>query len=264
MNLFTNAYQAMQESGGRIKIELSSIDIDHGSNKLLRLEEGKYILLSVSDTGHGIDESTKQRIFDPFFSAKGLGKGTGLGLSVALGIVINHGGDIAVESEMGKGSTFQVYLPQSARVETAAIPGDGKIDTRGGERGLFVDDESAITFVAKNALENLGYKVTALNNAAEALKVFGRDPGQFDILITDYTMPNMTGLQLAVELKKMRQDLAVIIASGYNDTINEENMSSFNINEYVMKPFTGRDLGRAIRKSLDGNKRELGEAISPT
>lgn len=249
MNLCTNAYQAMQKSGGEISIELSVIDIDDSSNKLLRLKKGEYILLSISDTGHGIEESTKQRIFDPFFTTKETGKGTGLGLSVVLGIVMNHDGEITVESEVGKGTTFHVYLPRSVQ-DAAAMQSDEKADPKGVENVLFIDDESAITFVGKNALEHLGYSVTALNNASEALEMFRTKPEHFNIIISDYTMPNMTGLQLAVKLKKIDRDIPVIIASGYNDTINEENMDRFNIDEYITKPFTGPQLGRVIRKVM--------------
>lgn len=255
MNLCTNAFHAMQGSGGEIKVELSAINIDNGKNKLLLLNEGKYILLSISDTGHGIDESTKQRIFDPFFTTKDTGTGTGLGLSVVLGIVMSHDGEITVESEVGKGTTFHIYLPQSVRDEASKLPSVDKIDPKGKENVLFVDDESAITFVGKNALEHLGYKVTALNSASEALEMFRLKPDHFNIVISDYTMPNMTGLQLATELKNLNRDIPVIIVSGHNDTIGEENMDRFNIDEYITKPFTGPQLGRAIRKVMDKRER---------
>lgn len=250
MNLCTNAYQAMQGSSGEIKVELSTININHGSKKVLRLKEGEYILLSISDTGHGIDESTKQRIFDPFFTTKAIGKGTGLGLSVVMGIVMNHDGEIKVESKVGKGSTFHIYLPLSDNAESTTLQREDKADPKGVEKVLFVDDESALAFVGKAALEQLGYKVTVSSNPAEALQLFAQSPDHFDILITDYTMPNMTGLQLAIEAKKISNNIPVIIISGYNDTISEENMSRFNIDEYLMKPFAGHQLGRTIRKVM--------------
>ncbi|MDH3975794.1 MAG: response regulator [Deltaproteobacteria bacterium] len=256
MNLCTNAYHAMPESGGVIKIELISFEVTEEILKELKLPHGKYIRLSINDTGHGMDEVTKERIFDPFFTTKGADKGTGLGLSVVHGIVLSHGGEISVESEAGKGSTFHIYLPLAEKNEVLEDLKPHKKNIRGNERILFVDDEPAITFAGKSVLEGLGYEITTMNSALKAARFFRRKKEYFDLVITDYTMPDMTGVQLAGSLRSIRPDIPVIIISGFNKTIDKENINSFHIDDYVDKPLTGHSLGSAIRKVMQKRSEE--------
>lgn len=257
MNLCTNAYHAMREAGGTIEVNAKNIEVDKTyARGHLHLHPGSYVLLSISDTGHGMDSATMERIFDPFFTTKGLEEGTGLGLSVVHGIVMGHGGEITVESKSGKGTTFHIYLPHTdTEVKKETKETSDNIDPAGTERILFVDDETYISSVGKSALERLGYSVTTMNNSLEALEGFRHEPDNYDLVITDLTMPKLTGIQLASKLTEIRPDIPVILISGYSGAINPENINQFGIREYVMKPFSGKALGRAIRKVMDKGKK---------
>lgn len=250
MNLCTNAFQAMSESGGVLEIKLERFDVyadfitTHPN-----LKEGRHIRLTVSDTGCGMDKETADRVFEPFFTTRGTRGGTGLGLSVAHGIVASHDGEITVNSEPGEGASFIVYLPW-VDVETVVEAPDEDIDIEGRERILFIDDEEAIADLGHEMLTDFGYDVTVMINSAEALELFNKAPDKFDIIITDQIMPDMTGTELAEEIMKVRDDIPIILTSGFSEVVKPEKMSELGIREYVRKPFVIKELGTAIRKAL--------------
>jgi PAS domain S-box-containing protein len=250
MNLCTNAYQAMLETGGTLKISLSAIKMEGEAAKLAQIPTGFYGKLIISDTGVGIPPADLTRIFDPYFTTKEKGKGTGLGLAAVHGIVKSHGGAILVKSQLGKGTKFEVYLPltpdRSDTEERVASQIDG-----GNERILLVDDEHDVLDVEKEMLKKLGYIITAKDNAREALKLFAGQPDQFDLVITDMTMPDMTGDKLAGELSKIRSDIPIILCTGFSELIFKEKAESLGIMGFLMKPVTMRDLSNMIRKVLD-------------
>jgi len=251
VNLCTNAAHAMREKGGILSIGLDREDVDSsGRRHFLGLERGEYARLTVGDTGCGMDGFIVEKIFDPFFTTKGPGEGTGLGLSVVYGIVKNCGGVIDVSSELGKGTTFRVYLPliePSERVEekvSAAVPG-------GDERILFVDDEAPLVEVGRMMLTSLGYRVTSRTSSVDALETFRVQPFDFDLVITDMTMPNMTGVDLAREVLKIRPDIPIILCTGFSEIISEEKAKGVGIRRFVMKPIFKMELAWVIREVLD-------------
>ncbi len=251
MNLCTNAFHAMRENGGILEISLKDVDVDADYAKAYpQLSPGEYVRLAVRDTGHGIDSVTLERIFDPFFTTKAAGEGTGMGLAVIHGIVTRHGGQIVVNSEPGKGSTFQVYLP---RLQTKKPDEKSPLEPipRGTEHILLVDDEALLVEMQQEMLENLGYKITPRTNSLEALETFRANPDKFDLVITDQTMPNMTGVELATELMVVKPDIPIILTTGYSEVITPEQARQLGIQEYIMKPVVLRDLGKVIRKLLD-------------
>ncbi|OEU74360.1 MAG: hypothetical protein BA864_04950 [Desulfuromonadales bacterium C00003093] len=252
MNLGTNAYHAMREKGGILWITLRQEEI--GSDDLkydLDLHSGSYLKLIVEDTGHGIDSNIMEKIFDPYFTTKGVGEGTGMGLSVVHGIVREHGGDIRVYSEPGKGAAFHVYLPliESGTVEREIISAE-PVPT-GTERILFVDDEEQIVQMAQQILESLGYHVTPRTSSVEALEAFRAKPYEFDLVITDMTMPNMTGAELAHKLLEIRPDIPILLCTGFSELIDENKAKAIGIREYVMKPIVKDKIAGTIRKALD-------------
>lgn len=251
MNLCTNAGHAMRENGGVLEVSLVNVDLDVDvAAQYVDLKPGPYARLTVSDTGCGMDHAVKERIFDPFFTTKGLGEGTGMGLAVVHGIVNNHGGAISVNSEPGKGTTFQVLLP---RVESRVRLEAEKIEplSTGSERILFVDDEKALVNIGEQMLKRLGYEVVGRTSSIEALGLFQNQPDLFDLVITDMTMPNMTGEELAKELMNIRPDIPVILCTGYSERISEEKAKGMGIRAFAMKPLLMRDLAKTIRKVLD-------------
>jgi two-component system cell cycle sensor histidine kinase/response regulator CckA len=217
------------------------------------MQPGDYLVLSVKDSGSGIDEKIRKRIFEPFFTTKPVGEGTGLGLSVVYGIVKNHKGGITVDSEPGKGSIFKVYLP---RVETGvSVEAESlKAIPRGNERILVVDDEEIIVTAVHNMLQHLGYKVTALMDSREALKLFSENPSQFDLMITDQTMPFMPGEDLGKVLMNIRSDIPVILCTGYSDLISSEKATAMGFRGFIMKPFNVREGAELVRRVLDQEK----------
>jgi PAS domain S-box-containing protein len=253
MNLCTNAAHAMSADGGALEVSLTDtrlgmepIHIHSG------LEPGPYVKLTIKDTGHGIDPAVLDRIFDPFFTTKGQGVGTGLGLAVVHGIVKNHGGAIEVESILGKGSIFQVFLPamESAPVpekaESAPLP-------RGCERILIVDDEPALMEAMKRFLEQLGYVVDSRTSSIEALEAFRSRMQEkpFDLVVTDMTMPHLTGLDLARELLRLQPNLPIILSTGFSEKVGTERARDFGIRGFLMKPVALKELAGMIRKKLD-------------
>jgi signal transduction histidine kinase/ActR/RegA family two-component response regulator len=255
MNLCTNAYQAMQDKGGRLTVSLKEVDISYEETvEKIGMQPGKHLRLAVTDEGCGMDASVLDRIFEPYYTTKEQGKGTGLGLSVIHGIVKNHRGDINVSSALGKGSTFQVYLPviEEDIVATEFEPTNGT--AKGNERILLIDDEEQIVSMEQQMLENLGYQVTARTNSEEALREFSQQPQNYDLVITDMTMPHMTGDQLAKKLLDIKPDIPVILCTGFNEDITEEKALAMGIQKFVMKPVIKNDLASTIRTVLDQNR----------
>ncbi len=251
INLCTNAAHAMDEEGGILSISLGNVIIDEKTASLSQdLNPGNYAKLSVSDTGCGINSEVIEKIFDPYFTTKEVGKGTGMGLSVVHGIVKNHKGSISVSSELEKGTTFDVYFPLVEPEEDSTIEIEEEI-TGGNERILFIDDEGSIVFTWKIILENLGYSVTPITSSTEALELFSSDPDKFDLVITDMTMPGMTGDKLAAKLIEIRPGIPIILATGFSEKIDEGKAKSIGIKAYVLKPVVKRNLAKIIRKVLD-------------
>jgi two-component system, cell cycle sensor histidine kinase and response regulator CckA len=215
------------------------------------LKPGPYVRLSVSDTGHGVDPSLLERIFDPYFTTKAPGEGTGMGLAVVQGIVKSQGGHVTVYSEVGKGSVFHVFLPRIAdqyKHEEGAI----KPPPQGTEHILFIDDEPTLASLGKELLESLGYSVLALTSSIEGLKVFQAEPERFDLIITDQTMPDMTGITLAQKVLQIRPDMPIILCTGYSEQVTKDRARETGIREFLMKPLIMRNLAMTIRRLLDG------------
>jgi CheY-like chemotaxis protein len=251
MNLITNAYHAVEEAGGRIKVQL--MEIDPGDDQFLEtsLEKGRYARLSVSDTGCGIDPQIINKIFEPYFTTKVQGKGTGLGLAVVYGIVKENNGEIKVRSTMGKGATFDVYLPLMNE-STVLIPrGAAEIFKAGTERILLVDDETPILKLEKQMLEKLGYTVTIQTGSVEALDLLSINPHAFDLVITDMSMPVMTGMDMAKQIIKLRPDIPIILCTGFSERISEPSMAEAGIKHLLMKPVVKYEMAKAIRDTLD-------------
>lgn len=252
MNLCTNAAHAMRQEGGVLDISLSKIVIAEGDRgPVPEMVPGEYLELEVRDTGSGMTPQTLKRIFDPFFSTK-KGEGTGLGLSVVHGIVKSYDGYIIVESEPGKGSTFRVHLPKS-RDLVRAEPERTASFTGGNERILLVDDEDILVELSKQRLTRFGYRVEATTGSMDALAIFRKDPHGFDLVITDHTMPGMTGMDLAAELLKIRATIPIILCTGYSETVSQERASQIGIKGFLMKPVGKDELAQAIRRALDGD-----------
>ncbi len=251
MNLCTNAAHAMEDNGELLTVSLSDVELDSEfvSNHP-NLKPGPYINLTVTDTGHGISHDVMEKMFDPFFTTKEKGEGTGMGLSVVHGIVRSHGGDIYVYSDPGKGSTFRVYLPA---IESRLKP-EERVERpipTGTERILFIDDEPAIMKMGKRTLELLGYDVTTRTSSLEALELFKEKKDRFDLVITDMTMPHMTGEKLAEELMQIRFDIPVILCTGFSSMIDEQKALGMGIRSFISKPFLKREIAETIRKVLD-------------
>lgn len=263
MNLSTNASHAMREHGGTL--ELSVVDVELDQDFVTRYPSvfpGSYVRLSVGDTGHGMDSATLQRVFDPYFTTKGPGEGTGLGLAVVHGIVEGLGGLITVYSEPGKGSNFHVFLPQFQNTVSClapTVPGSTCRPLGKGEGVLFVDDEIGLAVVSLNLLESLGYKVTTRTSGIEALAAFRADPNRFDVVITDLTMPQMTGLELARALRQIRPDIPIILCTGFSGTVTPERLKAAGISRLTAKPLILDDLARSLREVLD--ERESGGEV---
>ena len=251
MNLCTNAYHSMRESGGVLDVNLKEEELISDDPVInLGLNPGRYLKLTVKDTGRGMDSATIARIFDPYFTTKEKDVGTGLGLAVVDGIVKNHGGTITVESEVGKGTAFHAYLPL---VESKARTkmDEPKPPPTGDERILFVDDEEPIAEMGKQMLELLGYDVLMKTSSPEALRVFQSEPEKFNLVVTDMTMPTMTGDRLAKELLRIKPDIPIILCTGFSDQIDEKKSQDIGIQALIMKPLLMNEMARTIRKVLD-------------
>ncbi|MEJ2698641.1 MAG: PAS domain S-box protein, partial [Desulfuromonadales bacterium] len=257
MNLCTNAADAMREKGGTLDISLRNVDLPaHDPGGDPQLPAGRYLRLTVADTGHGMDRKTMERIFDPFFTTKGPGRGTGLGLSVVHGIIRNHGGGITFASTPEKGTTFHVYIPRIDGAEAASEEDASGPLPRGTERILFLDDEEDLVFSCQKMLEALGYQVVAGTNSLEALEVFRAQPERFDLVITDQTMPHLTGERLALEILGLRPDMPIILCTGLGAAsgggITDKIARTIGIREVIRKPVERTEMARVIRRVLDG------------
>jgi PAS domain S-box-containing protein len=251
MNLCMNAGFAMRETGGTLDVEVSDFSVPPTNGLPHGMSPGPYVRLRVHDTGTGIPKEIQDKIFDPFFTTKEVGEGTGLGLSVVAGIVKHSNGYVAVESEPGRGTTFDVYFP--AVPEDAATDREAADETipRGNERILFIDDEEPLVDFGGDLLAELGYEVTCQTDSREALALFSLDPSRFDLVVTDQTMPGMTGTQLSKKLLALRPGMPVVLCTGFSHTANEESAREAGIRGFVMKPLTRRELARAVRRALD-------------
>jgi len=251
MNLCTNGAQAMGKKGGVLEISVTGDHFKRGDlMPVPDMKPGHYLVLKVRDTGPGMQPETIERIFDPFFTTKAHGEGTGLGLSVVHGIVKSHGGFIRVESEPEKGSVFHIYLPKIEKREALAVKEE--LPVKGGKECiLFVDDEDLNVELNSERLTRLGYEVVATTSSLEALEIFKNDPRRFHLVITDYTMPNLTGVELARRLLKVRDDIPIILCTGYNDSVSPDKARRAGIREFLLKPQSTRGLDTTIRLILD-------------
>ncbi len=259
MNLCGNARQAIESPGGEVRIRLGAVDVATEEEAVSSgsLKPGSYLMLSIRDNGRGMDRAVMERIFDPYFTTNSMGEGTGLGLSVALGIIKSYGGDIQVSSSPGEGADFKVYLPAPGlgvsgpvSVSSGAAPG-------GKERILLVDDEAPAANMARLMLERLGYLVTVENDSASALDTFREDPKKFDIVITDRTMPTLSGEALANELLRVRPDIPIILCIGFSEKLAEERAGDLGVRECVMKPMVRSEIAGAIRRALETARVEV-------
>ena len=250
INLCTNAAHSMEEDDGVLEISLDSMTIDESTAQSYEISSGRYVKLTVNDTGHGIDPEIKDRIFDPYFTTREVGKGSGMGLAVVHGIVMNHDGAITVDSEVGKGTTFNVFLPVVEREPVPEITIDKDLPT-GKERILFVDDEESIVRMGSQRLKRLGYTVEVTTSPLEALDLFRSKPDQFDLVITDLTMPKMMGDKLVKEILSIRQDIPIILCTGFSEKINGEKATAIGAAGYLEKPHDKRELAITVRKVLD-------------
>jgi len=253
MNLGTNAYHAMRESGGTLAVALEDVMLSQGDIRSgsLKSTPGPHVRLTVEDTGHGIDADTLTKIFDPYFTTKKPGKGTGMGLSVVDGIIKQHGGFIRASSEIGKGTRFEAFWPVSDQEDAEDDIEEETPDSRDGIGHLLVvDDEPAILKAMKALLGNQGYTVTVQSSPLEALSLFEKKPGEFDLVITDMTMPKMTGVQLSEKILAIRADLPIILCTGYHETLTEEAALDKGISKFLEKPIMPRDLYQAVSALL--------------
>ncbi|MCG8683278.1 MAG: ABC transporter substrate-binding protein [Desulfobacterales bacterium] len=255
INLCTNAAHSMEQNGGELSIGLSEFKVDQFTRALYQeINPGTYVQLTVKDTGCGIDPKIQEKIFDPYFTTKKTGKGTGMGLSVVLGIVKNHEGAITVYSEPSKGTIFKILFP---RVSDEAGRKEEAIQSPqlGSERVLFVDDEPGLTNIGKLMLEKLGYSVETENDPSAALEMVKQFPEKFDLVITDMTMPNMSGEQLIREVLQVNPKLPVILTTGFNNRIDRETAAALGAKQYLEKPFNRTQLGQAIKEVLSSSNR---------
>lgn len=254
VNLCTNAFHAMEKTGGVLEItlqnrELVESDVQH----LPEIQPGKFVELAVRDTGDGISSEIRDKIFDPFFTTKSVGKGTGMGLSIVHGIVTSHEGFIICDSERGKGTVFRVYFPAVERMESQR-PMAVELDPSGVERILFVDDEEILVELGVLMLEQQGYKVTGRTNSLDALVTFQNHPESFDAVITDQTMPGLTGSDLALKILQIRPNIPIILCTGYSNLISEEKAKLLGIKGFAMKPLVKKEIASLLRKLLDQTK----------
>ncbi|MBU1583733.1 MAG: response regulator, partial [Proteobacteria bacterium] len=249
LNLFTNAAQAMEKDGGKLKVDLIEEEVE----KIHELiAPGRYIRVTIEDTGVGIAREQIPMIFEPYFTTKQIGQGTGLGLAVVHGAVKSMGGEIFVESEKGCGTTFTLYLPVvKNQVSELGYDEEEQLPLGKQEHILFIDDEISITKVAKRMLGKLNYKVTTLNSSLEALNFFSSRPDDFDVVVTDMTMPDMTGDILAEALKKIRPDIPIILCTGYHQSLSGKDVMKKGIHSICKKPIAKAELAMAVRNAID-------------
>ena len=259
MNLATNASHAMGESGGVLTLDLQPVDLDDAEAAARgAVRPGPYVQITVTDTGRGIAPEVLDRIFEPFFTTKQVGEGTGLGLSVVHGIVTRQKGAILAESEQGKGARFVVYLPRLEAAAAAPAPPRSVRPSGGSERILLVDDEPSLVEAMRLILENLGYAVTAHSNSAQALDAFRADPTRFDLVLSDVTMPRLTGTELAASILNVRPDVPIVLSTGYRDLLSPQEAERLGVAEVIVKPCGRAELDRTIRRALTRNMNSPG------
>jgi PAS domain S-box-containing protein len=252
MNLCTNAAQAMQDRGGLLEVGLARVEHPpQGTDNSAGATSQAFIELSVRDTGQGMTPETMERIFDPFYTTKPVGEGTGLGLSVVHGIVKRHNGSIFVESEPGKGSLFRVYFPEADSAQISEEGDKAVTITKGAGRILVVDDEQLLVETMAEMLQELGYTVTATQQSRQALEIFKADPGAFDAVITDLTMPDMTGFDLSREIIRIDRDIPVILCTGFSEQIQPEQARAAGVHEILLKPVVRAQLSSVVHKALE-------------
>ncbi len=251
INLCTNAADAMDDEGGVMTVTLEHITLKAGKIPAnLTLSPGKYAKLTVADTGCGMDPATMQRVYEPFFTTKGIDRGSGLGLAIVHGIVRSYGGCIVVHTKLGRGSKFEVYLPTVTELKPVKTPLPDVESLKGKERVLFVDDEPKFVIVTQRQLEFLGYKVEIFTSPVNALERFKSAPDEFDIVISDVAMPKMTGENLVKQMRQIRPGLPVILCTGYSDKVDKQTASQLQC-EYALKPIEIEYLAQMIRRTLD-------------
>ena len=251
MNLCANGARAMDDQEGELQVKLRDVHLEREyTTSNPPLPPGTYRRLTVADTGKGIPDQIKERIFDPFFTTQKRGRGTGMGLAVVHGIVSSHGGGIAVYSEPGVGSAFHVYMPVSPMAPLPQFNQTQELAT-GNERLLIVDDEEDLAVLTRHMLEDLGYSVETHTSSAQALESFRQDPSRFDLVISDQTMPRMTGLELAAEMLRLRPDLPVMLLSGFNHNLRQQEAEQLGVRLVLAKPVTTAQLADAVRQVLD-------------
>lgn len=253
MNLCTNALHAISDEKGILKIGLSSVEVSAEEAVDKGVAPGAYIMLLVSDTGCGMSKDILDKIFNPYFTTKKVGEGTGLGLSIVYSVVKDYEGFIDVDSEIGKGTTFKVFLPRVERKVNKNHLNNAKEIPKGSEKILIVDDEEALIVTHKTFLEGLGYNVTSAKNGLEALEKFQPSPDYFDLLITDQTMPEMNGIDLAKAVLQINPKFPIILLSGFSSVVSEEKATGVGIKKFIYKPIELDDLAVAARKVLDDN-----------
>lgn len=256
VNLCTNAFHAMEETGGTLSISLKKTTLAKKDLATApHVHPGDFVQLSIGDTGSGIPPEIQGKMFDPFFTTKEVGKGTGMGLAIIHGIVKSSKGFVTCHSQPGEGTVFHVYLPvieDRAILESEPVPFD--LPLLGNERILFIDDEEILAEMGQVVLERLGYRVTVRKSSIEALNTFQNQPDQFDLVITDQTMPGMTGSDLARRMLQIRPGMPIILCTGYSSTMSEEKARSLGIKGFAFKPLAKNDLAALIRKVFDGGK----------
>ncbi|MEX0830349.1 MAG: PAS domain S-box protein [Nitrospirales bacterium] len=261
MNLCANAEQAMREHGGVLSLMVSSTEVaEPSSQEFPELNPGTYLQLLIQDTGQGMSRDVLERIFEPFFTTKALGEGTGLGLAVVHGIIVGHGGHIAVSSEIGQGTTFTILLPRLDVVLPDQSP--NALDCpQGTGRVLFVDDEDVLARWGEQVLTHLGYTVVAKTNPHEAVELFRSQPYQFDIVVTDQTMPTMSGETFAKTLLEIRPDVAIVLCTGFSHTMSEEKAKQLGIKGFLMKPVNGDLLAKTLQDLLGDSPGQSGQNV---
>jgi len=250
MNLATNAYHAMGDSGV-LEIGLRQVEVSGGkvNGDIVTLPDGGYVVLEVTDNGAGMDALTLKRIFEPYFTTKDMEKGAGLGLSMVHGIVGAHHGEIKVSSEPGRGTRFRIYLPA---IDEKKEEGKEKnpVASGGGERIMLVDDEEDNLRLATRILEGLGYRVDPYADSGEALRAFEKAPEEYDLVITDMSMPGMNGEELSMRILEARPEAVIVLCTGFSDVLTEGRAREIGIREYLMKPYVIKDLADVVGRAL--------------
>ena len=253
INLCTNAAHAMEGSGGTLGIRLREVGVNPGDTIAGQdFRPGKYLCLVVSDTGCGMDKATLERIFEPYFTTKEQGKGTGIGLALVHGIVKGHGGYLSVYSEPGQGTTFSLYFPVCRDADGQSSKGTDTSIPHGSERMLLVDDEEDVLKMLQEMSEHLGYQVTAVSDSTEAYTLFSSRPEDFDLVVTDQTMPGLTGVVLAQKISVLKPRVPIIVCTGFSETLTDGKARELGLAGYIMKPVVMADFARVVRRVLEG------------